>query len=172
MFIVFITEIQHIQAIGDHGQIVQQHVVKEFKHDQERARMMLKTLADHSLSKKLVAYLQLIGGHGQAVLQPVIMASKQEQEHVLTIKEVPRMSQKLTKKLVKSKNAVMTLGPHGVVMIHVPIVVLVHINDNAHDKSLSKFQRVHKKENRFNTIIRHKIVVIQAIGVPVSSRIQ
>ena len=157
---------------GAHGRVAQQHAAKVFKQGQEHVRMMLQTSASHSLSKKVVACLQLIGGPGQAVLQLVVMASKQEQEHVITIKEVPHMSQKLTKELVKSKNAVMTLGPHGVVMIHVPIVVLVHINDNAHDKSLSKFQRVHKKKNRFNTIIRHKIVVIQAIGVPVSSRIQ
>ena len=157
---------------GDRGQIVQQHAVKESKQEPEHVRMMLQTLASHSLSKKVVPFLQLIGGHGQAVLQRAIMASKQEQEHVLTIKEVPHMSQKLTKKLVKSKNAVMTLGLLGVVMVHVPIMVLVHINDNALDRSLSKFQRVHKKENRFNTIIRHKIVVIQAIGVPVSSRKQ
>ena len=157
---------------GGHGQIVQQHVVLESKQEPEHVRMMLQTLASPSLSKKVVPFLQLIGGHGQTVLQLVVMESRQGQEHVLTIKEVPHMSQKLTKKLVKSKNAVMTLGPHGVVMIFVPIVVLVHINDNALDRSLSKFQRVHKKENRFNTIIRHKIVVIQAIGVPVSSRKQ
>ena len=84
---------------GGHGQIVQQHVVKESKQEPEHVRMMLQTLASHSLSKKVVPFLQLIGGHGQAVLQPVIMASKQEQEHVLTIKEVPPMSQKLSKKL-------------------------------------------------------------------------
>ena len=107
---------------GDHGQIVQQHVVKESKQEPEHVRMMLQTLASHSLSKKLA----------------------------------------------KSKNAVMTLGLLGVVMVHVPIMVLVHINDNALDRSLSKFLRVHKKEKRFNTIIRHKIVVIQATGVPVS----
>ena len=82
---------------GDRGQIVQQHAVKESKQGQEHVRMMLQTLAIHSLSKKVVAFLQPIGGHGQTVLQHAIMAFKQEQEHVLTIKEVPPMSQKLTK---------------------------------------------------------------------------
>ena len=91
---------------GVRGQIVQQHVVKEFKQGQEHVPMILQTLASHSLSKKVVAFLQLIGGHGQAVLQRAIMASKQEQEHVLTIKEVPPMSQKLSKKLVIFNNAV------------------------------------------------------------------
>ena len=91
---------------GSHGQIVQQHAAKESKREPEHVCMMLQTLASHSPSKKFVAFLQLIGGHGQTVLQRAIMASKQEQEHVLTIKEVPPMSQKLTKKLVILNNAV------------------------------------------------------------------
>ena len=161
MFIVFITEIQHIQAIGDHGQIVQQHVVKEFKHDQERARMMLKILADHSLSKKLVAYLQLIGGHGQVALQHAIVALEPEREHVLTMNQTQAMSQKLSRKLATFKNAVMTLGQHGVHGIHVPIMGPFHLNDGDRDVNSSKYRRVHKRVNRFKLNLKRRIVKIQ-----------
>ena len=69
-------------------------------------RMMLQTLASHSLSKKVALIPQLTGVLGQVVQQHAIVAFKQEQEHVLTIKEVPTMSQKLSKKLVILNNAV------------------------------------------------------------------
>ena len=92
-----------ISANGDHGQLVQLHVVKESKQGQEHVRMMLRILASHSLSKELASFLQLIGGHGQVVQQHVIVVSKQEQEHVLTIKRVPPMSLKLTKKMPNSR---------------------------------------------------------------------
>ena len=161
MFIVFITEIQHIQAIGDHGQIVQQHAVLEFKQGQERARMMLKTLADHSLSKKLVAYLQLIGGHGQVALQHAIVALEPEREHVLTMNQTQAMSQKLSRKLATFKNAVMTLGQHGVHGIHVPIMGPFHLNDGDRDVNSSKYRRVHKRVNRFKLNLKRRIVKIQ-----------
>ena len=44
--------------------------------------------------------------------------NRQEPEHVLTIKEVPAMSQKLTKKLAKFKNAVI-IGRHGPIAVTV-----------------------------------------------------
>ena len=91
---------------GDHGQIVQQHVVKESKQEPEHVRMMQQTLASHSLSKKVVACLQLIGGHGQVALQHAVMVSRQEQEHALTIKEAPLTSRKPTKKVAKFNHAV------------------------------------------------------------------
>ena len=84
---------------GDHGQIVQQHVVKEFKQGQELVLMMLQTLASHSLSKKVALFSQLIGGHGQIVRRHAIVVSRQEQEHVLTILQTTAMSQQLAKKL-------------------------------------------------------------------------
>ena len=92
-----------ISANGGHGQIVQLHVVKESKQGQEHVRMMLIILVSHSMSKEVASFLQLIGSHGQAVQQHVIVVSKQEQEHVLTIKRVPPMSLKLTKKMPNSR---------------------------------------------------------------------
>ena len=155
---------------GDHGQIVQQHVVKESKQGQEHVLMMLKTLASHSLSKKVALLPQPAGVHGQIALQHAIVVLKQEQEPVLTIKEVPLMSQKLTKKLVKFKNAVMTLGLHGVAMVHVLIMVPDHLNNNDREADSSKFLRVHKKANQFNTNMKRSNVIIMAIGVKVSSK--
>ena len=107
------------------------------------------------------------GRHGQVVQQHVAMASKQEQEHVHMIQEtLDRRC--LSSKIATFKNAVMTLGLHGVAMIHVPIVERGHINNNARDKGSSKFPRVHKKENRLNTNMIPRIVVIMAIGELVS----
>ena len=80
--------------------------------------MMLQTLVSHSLSKKIALFQQLIGGHGQVVQKLVIVVSRQEPEHVLTIKEVPPMNQKLTKKLAKFKNAVI-IGRHGQIAVTV-----------------------------------------------------
>ena len=97
-----------------------------------------------------------------------IVVLKQEHEPVLTIKEVPPMSQKLIKKLVKFKNAVMTLGLHGVLMIHAPIGENGDTKENARDKDMFKFLRVHKKENQFKKILKRRSVVIEAIGEPVS----
>ena len=91
---------------GGHGQIVQQHVAKEFKREPEHVRMMLQTLASHSPSKKVALIPQLIGVHGRIAQQLAVMVFKQEQEHVHTIKEVPSMIQKVTRKLVISKNVV------------------------------------------------------------------
>ena len=91
---------------GSHGQIVQQHAAKESKREPEHVRMMLQTLASHSLSKTVAPILQLIGVHGRIAQQLAAMVFKQEQEHVLKIKEVPLMSQKLSKKLVILNNAV------------------------------------------------------------------
>ena len=70
---------------GGHGQIVQLHVVKEFKQEPEHVRMMLRTLASHSLSRRIATFQQLIGGHGQVALQRVMVAFKLEQEHALII---------------------------------------------------------------------------------------
>ena len=94
----YIGVIKLISANGDHGQIVQLHVVKESKQGQEHVRMMLRILASHSLSKELASFLQRIGGHGQVVQQHAIVVFKQEQELVLTIEELLPMSQKLRKK--------------------------------------------------------------------------
>ena len=146
---------------GAHGQIVQQHVVKESKQEPEHVRMMLQTLASPSLSKKFASCLQLIGGPGQAVPQLVVMASKQEQDHVLTIKAAPAMSQKPTKKLASFKNAVMTLGQHGLHGTHVRIMGLFHLNDNDRDVNSSKYQRVHKRVNRLKLNLKRRIVKIQ-----------
>ena len=68
-----------------HGQIVHQQAVEESKREPEHVRMMLQTLASHSLSKEAALWLQLIGSHGQVVQQHAIVEFKQEQEHVLTI---------------------------------------------------------------------------------------
>ena len=84
---------------GDHGQIVLLHVVKEFKQEPEHVRMMLRTLASHSLSRRIATFQQLIGGHGQAVQKPAIVVFRQEQGRVLTIKEALPMNQKLTNNL-------------------------------------------------------------------------
>ena len=110
------------------------------------------------------------GGHGQIVQQHVAKESKQEPEHVPMMLQI-LASHSLNKKLVKSKNAVMTLGLHGVTLIHVPIVVLVHINDNARDKGSFKFLRVHKKANRLKPRLKRRAVIIKAIGEEVSSKI-
>ena len=75
----------------------------------------------------------------------MIVAFRQEQEYVPTIKEVPPMSQKLTKILAKFKNAVMTLGLHGVAGGHVPIMDLGHIDSSVHDENSFKFLHVHKR---------------------------
>ena len=95
-----------ISANGDHGQIVQLHVVKESKEGQEHVRMMLRILASHSMSKESASFLQLIGSHGQVVQQHAIVVFKQELEYVLTIKELLPMGQKLSKKLATFSNAV------------------------------------------------------------------
>ena len=139
---------------GKHGQVVQQHVVKEFKQGQEHVSMMLKTLPSHSLSKRIATILQQTGDIGQVALQHVVKAAKQEQESVVTILQAPTMSRKLTKKLATSKNAVMTLGQHGVHGIHAPIVGPFRLNDDAHDKDSSKFPLVHKWVKRYNTNIK------------------
>ena len=153
---------------GHHGQIVQQHVVLESKQGQEHVRMILQTLASHSLNKKVAPLPQPVG-LGQVVRTHVVMVSRQEQEHALTIKEVQPMSRKLSNKLATFKNAVMTLGQHGVHGIHAPIVVLVHLKKNVRDVNSFKYPRVHKKVNQFNTSIKRRIVHIMATGVPVSS---
>ena len=97
------------------------------------------------------------------------MEFKQDQGHVHTIQET-LANRSLNKRVVTFKNAAMTLGHHGAVMIHAAIMVLVHLNNNARDGNSFKYQRVHKRVNRFNTNIKRiwSIVVIQAIGVPVS----
>ena len=74
----------------------------------------------------------------------------------------------LNKRVVTFKNAVMTLGQHGAVMIHAPIVVLVLLNNNVRVVNSFKYPRALKRVNRFNTNIKSSIVVILAIGVPVS----
>ena len=101
---------------GGHGQIVQQHVAKESKQGQEHVLLMLKTLASHSLSKKVALLPQPAGVHGQVALQHAIVALKQEQEHALTIKEVLPMSQKLIKELAMFKTAVVN-GDHGEIVL-------------------------------------------------------
>ena len=70
---------------GSYGQIVHQHVAKEFKQGHEHVRMMLKTLPSHSRSKKVAAFRLLIGSRGPIVQPHVIAASKQGLENVLTI---------------------------------------------------------------------------------------
>ena len=192
---------------GVRGQIVQQHVVKEFKHDQGHVHMMLKTLASHSLSKRIASFLQQIGdlgqvalryvvkgvkqelehalitklnpfmsqrvsrkfalfpqpagAPGQVALQPAVMVAKQELEHVLIIPQAQAMSRKLTKKLASFKNAVMTLGQHGLHGTHVRIMGLFHLNNNVRDVNSSKYRRVHKRVNRFKLNLKRRIVKIQ-----------
>ena len=80
------------------------------------------------------------------------------------------MSQKLTNKLVKFKNAVMILGLHGVLMVHVPIMDGGHTNNSDGEADSFEFLRVHKKENRFIPYMKRRIVVIMAIGELVSSK--
>ena len=87
---------------GSHGQIVQQHAAKESKREPEHVRMMLQTLASHSLSKKVAPIPQLIGVHGRIAQKIAVGVFKQDQEHVLTIKEVLPMSQKLIKQLAEN----------------------------------------------------------------------
>ena len=91
------------------------------------------------------------------------MAFKQEQGPAHMIQET-LASRSRSRKIATFKNAVMTFGPHGVAMTHVPIVERDHTSNNARDEGLFKFLRVHKKANRFNTITTRKIVVIQATG--------
>ena len=133
---------------GGHGQIVQLHVVKESKQDQEHVLMMLQTSASHSLSKKLALLPQLLGAHGQVALQHAVMVAKQELEHVLIILQALPMSQKPTKKLATSKNAVMTLGQHGVHGTHAPIMVPFHLNEDVPDVNSSKYRRVDRRVKR------------------------
>lgn len=97
---------------GRHGQTVQEHVGKEFKQGPEHVCMMLKTLASHSLRKKVAVFRPPIGSRGPIVQQHVIVASKQELEHVLTILQVLPTRQKLSKKLARFKTAVV-IGDHG-----------------------------------------------------------
>ena len=130
--------------------------------------MMLQTLASYSLSKKVVLLPQPAGVHGQVALQHAIAVSGQGLEHVLIILQAPTMTRKMTKKVATSKNAAMTLGQHGVVMIHVPIEVQVHLNKNVRDKGSSKYPRVHKKANRFKPNLIRRIAIIEATGGPVS----
>ena len=101
-------------------------MAKDSKQGQEHVLMMLKTLASHSLSKKVALLPQPAGVHGQAAPQHAIAVSRQGLEHVLTILQAPTMTRKLTKKVATSKNAAMTLGQHGLHGIHAPIVVQVH----------------------------------------------
>ena len=133
------------------------------KQGQEHVHMMLKTLAGHSLSKKVAPLPQPVGGHGQVVRKHAIVVSIQEQEHVHTILQTVIMSQKLTSKRALTRTHG-THGQHGVGMIHAPIVVPVHLNNNAPDNSSFKYLHVHKTVKRFNTSIKRRIVVIQAIG--------
>ena len=100
---------------GVHGLIVQQHAAKESKREPEHVRMMLQTLASHSLSKKVALIPQLIGVHGR-IAQQLAMMSKQEQEHVLTIQQRLPMSQKLTRELAMFKTAVVN-GDHGEIVL-------------------------------------------------------
>ena len=100
---------------GKYGQIVQQHVAKESEQGQEHVLMMLRTLASHSMSKKVAASRLPIGSRGPIVQPHVIVASKQELEHVLTILLALLMSQKLSKKLARYKTAVV-IGDHGQVV--------------------------------------------------------
>ena len=150
-----------------HGQIVQQHAAKESKREPEHVRMMLQTLASHSPSKKVALFPQPAGVHGQVALQHAIAVSRQELEHVLITLQAPTMTRKLTKKVATSKNAAMTLGQHGLHGIHVPIEVQVHLNKNVRDKGSSKYPHVHKKANRFKPNMERRIVIKEAIGVPV-----
>ena len=154
---------------GGHGQIVQQHVAKESKQGQEHVLLMLKTLASHSLSKKVALFPQPAGVHGQVALQHAIAVSRQELEHVLITLQAPTMTRKVTKKVATSKNAAMTLGQHGLHGIHVPIVVQVLLNKNVREKGSSKYPRVHKKANRFKPNLKRRIAIIEATGGPVSS---
>ena len=133
---------------GGRGRIVQQHVVWAPKRDQEHVRMMLQTLTSRSLSKKLALLPQLLGAHGQVALQHAVMVAKQELEHVLIILQALPMSRKLSKKLATFKNAVMTLGQHGVHGTHVPIMVLFHLNEDVPDVNSSKYRRVDRRVKR------------------------
>ena len=136
-----------ISANGDHGQIVQLHVVKESKQGQEHVRMMLRILASHSMSKESASFLQLIGSHGQVVQQHAGLAVKQDQEHAHTIQET-LANRSLNKRVVTFKNAAMTLGQHGVHGTHAPNVGLVFSNVNVRDVNSSKYRRVHRMVKR------------------------
>ena len=62
-------------------------------------------------------------------------------------------------------------GLHGVHGTHARIMVAVRINNDVHDVNFSKLH-VQKRVNRFKPSMKRRIVVGQAIGIPVSSRIQ
>ena len=102
---------------GSHGRVVQQLAVKEFKQGQEPVPMMLKTLASHSMSKEAVLFLLRIGNRGQVVQRHAIVALKQEREHVLIIKQLLLMSQKMTKELAIFKTAARCFGDHGEIVL-------------------------------------------------------
>ena len=103
-------------------------MVKVARQEQERVLTILQVpLMSRKLAKKLAPLLQLIGGPGQVALQHAIVVPGQEQDYVLITLQAPTMTQKLTKKLATSKNAVMTLGQHGLHGIHASIVVQVHL---------------------------------------------
>ena len=92
------------------------------------------------------------------------MESRQEQDHVVTIKAAPVMSQKLRKKVVTFKNAVMTLGHHGVMlMVHAPIRVQALSKKIKADRDILKLRvpLLKPKLERSN-------VIIEAIGDLVS----
>ena len=151
------------QPIGDLGQVALQHVVKAVKQEQERVlTTLLVSLMSQKLAKQLALLPQLTGVHGQAVQKPAIVVSREEQEHALIIVQAPPMSRKLTKKHATTS----THGKHGqpgVSMIHAKIGVPVHINNNVQGNGMFKYPHV-RMVKRLNTNIKHKIVVIQAIG--------
>ena len=92
------------------------------------------------------------------------MESRQEQDHVLTIKVAPAMIQKPSKKLASFKNAVMTLGHHGVMlMVHAPIRVQALSKKIKADRDILKLRvpLLKPKLERSN-------VIIEAIGDLVS----
>ena len=101
----------------------------------------------------------------------IIQISKLRIHHpiilLITILQALTMTRKLIQKIALSKNAAMTLGQWHLVMIHAPIVVQVHLNKNVRDKGSSKYPRVHKKANQFKPNMERRIVIIEAIGVPV-----
>ena len=95
------------------------------------------------------------------------MESRQEQDHVVTIKAAPAMSQKPRKKVVTLKNAVMTLGHHGVRLLHAPTRVQALSKKMNKDGDIFKL-RVQKKESLFMPKLDWSNVIIEAIGDMVS----
>ena len=96
------------------------------------------------------------------------MESRQEQDHVVTIKAAPVMSQKLRKKIATLKNAVMTLGHHGVrLTIYAPIRVQALSKNLNADRDIIK-PRVQKKEPMLKPKLDRSNVIIEAIGDMVS----